>query len=188
MNCYIPFLDWPAYSFPTPASSFDIMAHGTRSKGKTVAETLLESDPSSLSFRLHGPVPANTFSNLNRLALYLGLETAQAVSEWLESHAFKPHFEELYTDWIQPQIELAASTNKPRKQGPTLPNVQAAITDGEEFGDEKYSGYRVRKDDFSEIGHYALCLFRLRKANTEGWDGAFRGRSMTKSDVETRLW
>jgi hypothetical protein len=122
------------------------------------------------------------------MAQYLGLQTSQAVSNWLQSPAFLPYFQELYDDCIKPSQDLAAASNRPRKQGPQLAAVQSVIADGEKFGDQKYSGYHVDKADFEEVDHYALCLYRLCKVNTDGRDGVFRGKTMSNVEKEARLW
>lgn len=165
------------------------MAASTRSKSSgwtSVTQSLLgsEDEPNGL----HGPVPANTHSSLTRMAQYLGLQTSQAVNNWLQSPAFLPYFQELYGDCIKPSQDLAAASNRPRKQGPQLVAVQSAIADGENFGDQKYSGYHVDKTDFEEVDHYALCLYRLCKVNTDGRDGVFRGKTMSNVEKEARLW
>jgi hypothetical protein len=165
------------------------MAASTRSKtgGRaSITESLLgsEDEPNGL----HGPVPADTYSSLIRMAQYLGLQTSKAVSTWLQSPAFLPYFEELYEDCIRPGQTLAAASNRPRKQSPQLAAVQSAIADGEKFGDQKYSGYHVDKANFEEVDYYALCLYRLCKANTDGRDGVFRGKTMGNVEKEARLW
>jgi hypothetical protein len=164
------------------------MASNTRSKKHSIARSLMSSDEITEAPGLTGMVPAGIYSNLDKLSLYLGLGTAAAVKGWMQSAAFKPHFDELYQSWLKPQQELASTQNKSRKQGPQLPLVQAALTNGEFHGDEKYSGYHISKEGWSEIDHYALCLYRLRKANTDHRDGAFRNTSMSVAEMESRLW
>jgi hypothetical protein len=161
------------------------MAALTRSR-TTITQSLLGSEDEASG--LHGPVPADTSSSLARMARYLGLQTPQAVTNWLRSPAFLPYFQELYDACIKPSQDLAAASSHPRKQGPQLSAVQNAIANGEKYGDQKYSGYYVDKSEFAEIDHYALCLFRLCRANTDGRDGVFRNKSMTEAEKEVRLW
>jgi hypothetical protein len=110
------------------------------------------------------------------------------MKEWMLSSAFKPHFDELHNSWLKPQQERANSRNKVQKQGPQLPIVQAALIGGERHGDERYSGYYIDKQDLTKVDHYALCLYRLRKANTDHRNGVFRNASMSVTEMESRLW
>jgi hypothetical protein len=73
----------------------------------------------------------------------------------------------------------ANSWNKVKKQGPQLPIVQAALIGGERHRDERHSGYYIDKQDLTNVDHYALCLYRLRKANTDHRNGVFRNASMS---------
>jgi hypothetical protein len=77
------------------------------------------------------------------MAYSLGLQTVQAVTTWLQSPAFEPHFQELYDNCTEPRQELAAISNRIMKQDPQLAAVQNAIVDGEKFGDQHYSRYYI---------------------------------------------
>jgi hypothetical protein len=46
----------------------------------------------------------------------------------------------------------------------------------------------VDKSNFSEVDHYALCLYRLREENARGRDGIFKNYKLTEGDMEKRLW
>jgi hypothetical protein len=122
------------------------------------------------------------------MARFLGLGSEKEVTDCLGSNTFKPYFDELYNNWIAIEKQRAAQKGSTRKQGPQLVAVQAAIANGERFGDEKYSGYLIDKSTFTEIDHYALCLFRLRKVNADNRSGLFRNKSLSESEIEVRLW
>jgi hypothetical protein len=96
----------------------------------------MSSDNVTITSGLNGIVPPNTQTSMDRMGYFLGLGTATAVKEWMQSAAFKPHFDELYNSWLKPQQERVNSQNKVKKQGPQLQIVQAALIDGERHGDE----------------------------------------------------
>jgi hypothetical protein len=147
----------------------------------------MSSDEVTTTSGLNGIVPPNTQTSLDRMSYFLGLGTATAVKEWMQSSAFKPHFDELYNSLLKPQQERVESQNEVKKQGPQLQIVQAALIDGERHGDERYSSYYIDKQDWTEVDYYALCLYRLRKANTDHRNGVFRNASMSVTEMESRL-
>jgi alkylated DNA nucleotide flippase Atl1 len=156
---------------------------------RTLASKLTEKDQEGPSGGLHGPVPQGASTSYGRMAPYLGLTSAKAVKAWMASPAFKPCFDELCKDHIIPAQQLAKSQGRTRPHGPLLNAVQLALKDGEALGDERYSSYyELDKTDWSDVDHYALCLFRLKKLNMDNRDGIFRSKVLPPSDMESRLW
>jgi len=149
---------------------------------KSISRSLLASEESQEHNYLYDPVPADTYSFLEWLAKYLGIGTANAVREWLNSPQFKPTYETLYNTVILPR-----KRHRPSLQGPKLPAVQTAICDGEMHGDEKNSAHDLDTSTFEDIDHYALCLYRLRDKSKVSRGGIFRDKQMTDSQIDARL-
>lgn len=150
---------------------------------QSISQSLIASEETQEHTYLYGPVPPGTHSSLERLGKYLGIGTANAVREWLNSPQFKPIYETLYNSAI-----LLRKKHRPDLQGPKLTAVQIAICDGEMYGDEKYSAHDLDTSNFEDIDHYALCLYRLRQKSKMSRNGIFRDKQMTDSQIETRLW
>jgi hypothetical protein len=156
---------------------------------RTLASKLTERDQEGPSGGLYGPVPAGASASYSRMAPYLGLANGRAVQAWMASTAFKPCFDELCKDHIIPAQQLAKLQGRTRPHGPVLPAVQLALEDGEAMGDERYSSYdEIDKTDWTDVDHYALCLFRLKKRNMDNRDGLFRTKALPDNDMESRLW
>lgn len=153
------------------------------SNNLSFGESLHTSEETREHTFLYGPVPANTHACLPRLAKYLGISTENALREWLDSAQFKPIYEALYNNAVLPR-----KLHNPSLQGPKLPAVQTAIDSGEMHGDERYSGYELDISDFSELDHYALCLYRLRNKAKVSRGGIFRDKQMSDSQIDERLW
>jgi hypothetical protein len=123
-------------------------------------------------------VDALTYKSLDRLSKAVGLPSIAALKTWMSSDAFKPGYEELYDAVIKGRSG----------QGPALEIVQKALQNGENHGNRRFSRVRVDKSNFSEVDHYALCLYRLREENARGRDGIFKNYELTETDMEKRLW
>jgi hypothetical protein len=92
-------------TLPRGLSSFSTlkMALNARSKKYTLAQSLMSSDDAASSSSLSGVVQASPHTNLDRMSHFLGLGTVNAMKEWMQSTAFKPHFDDLYNSWLKPQ-------------------------------------------------------------------------------------
>lgn len=144
----------------------------------------LKSTEFSGEFGVHGPVPPNTYRSKERLAAVFGFKSEDTFLMWVDSEGFKPYYRNL-------QKGLTKSNNgtKRSRQGPQLQIVQSAIEEGERFGINKFSRRSGPDlDNFAEIDHYALCLFYMTEFNCTDRRGAFFGKKMTVSDVQTRIW
>ena len=112
-------------------------------RSRSIRQSLLASSHTSSHQDLYDPVPPNTHVSLQRLAQYLGLETVQAVKQWLKSDQFRPLFNVLYENAIRPRkahnpglqgsIQTTHCTSRLHNlgiQGLKLLTVQAALQGG----------------------------------------------------------
>lgn len=123
-------------------------------------------------------VDSQTYKSLDRLGNALVLGGTVACKTWMASEAFQPDYDELYEAVIKDRIT----------QGPLLDVVQKAMFHGATYGDRKYSRARINKSNFTDVDHYALCLYRLREENAKGRDGCYKNYNLTDGDMELRLW
>ncbi|KAH8746169.1 P-loop containing nucleoside triphosphate hydrolase protein [Hyaloscypha sp. PMI_1271] len=157
------------------------MAEGRRSFGDALVTSLnaTEKDP------LKGPPPADAHNTYPKLALCLGLSTANNVKRWLNSPEFLPIYEELYNRIIAPK-----RARGDKSQGPQYLEVSAAIYKGEAFGNRRYDprARTFNTNGWQDVDWYAFCLVSLRNENKLSRDGIFRGKVMNDSEIDSRLW
>jgi hypothetical protein len=124
------------------------------------------------------------------MARLLGMGSKEAVREWMTSTRFTKPWNTLLNDYLNPLRDQAEANGEKVRQGPSLEAVQAAIEQGEGYGDQRYSGEEdeIPKTDYQEVDHYAYCLVQLKKRNKEHRDGIFHRQTMTATEVEARLW
>ncbi|KAF5870204.1 putative dna repair helicase protein [Botrytis fragariae] len=153
-------------------------------KPKTAAEMLLFSEDHLMVDKLTGVnIPFTTYQSLKKMAPYLGLPNANAVSDFLKSPEFHRHYDLLYESAIQPRI-----LREPNSKGPSLKTVQSMIMEGEAYGDCKYSDPDTNMKGWQDADHYALCLYRLCVFNSTRRNGIFLNRNMSTTEKQVRLW
>lgn len=167
------------------ASSAGARSTATGSKPlRTVAEMLLSSEDGPPVKKLAGvDIDPNASQSLKKMAFYLGLPNADAVTDFLRSHGFRRDFDFLYQNAILPRTLTAPNT-----KGPSLLTIQRMIIDGESYGDAKYSDREIDMKDWKGADHYALCLYRLCVFNSSRRGGLFVTRQMSEAEKQVRLW
>lgn len=132
------------------------------------------------------PVKSNDHQHFDRLAYILGLDNKAGVKAWMASDSFKPAYDELVRDWISSQWDRAVDGMR-RKKAPTLKEITDAISKAPEDRYKSPTGV-IKKTDFVEIDHYALCLVLLRAANVSNFNGLFSRYTCSDEHKDQRLW
>ncbi|KAF7928189.1 hypothetical protein BELL_0238g00070 [Botrytis elliptica] len=101
------------------AGARSIEADLKKKKKRILADALLALDEISSNKLAGAHIEPNTYQNLEKMAPYLGLPNANAVTKFLESPEFRPWFNELYQSAIYPRTLKAPNT-----KGPSLLQVQ----------------------------------------------------------------
>jgi len=53
---------------------------------------------------------------------------------------------------------------------------------------QKYSGYVIYTEGWTDVEHYSLCLYRLKVFNKVNHNGVFRNRSLSEQEIDIRLY
>lgn len=150
---------------------------------RSLQKALLSSND-QVKLSLTGQVPPNTHKSLGRLADAFGLNSEDALTNWMASEAFQRFYKIL-----RQNVKPMQHDGKTQHQGPTLTAVKKAITNGEIDGVKKYSSeFGLDTSQFKELDWYAYCLVKLTTMNSMYREGIFFMKNMTEHDMHVRLW
>lgn len=150
---------------------------------RSLQRALLSSNP-QVKLSLNGQVPPNTHKSLNRLSDAFGLNSEDALADWMASGAFQKFYRIL-----RENVKSMQPNEKAQQQGPTLMAVKKAIANGEMDGVLKYSSeLNMDTSQFVDIDWYAYCMVKLTAINSTYREGIFFGKNMTEHDIHVRLW
>lgn len=117
----------------------------------------------------------------------LGFDSEDEWRSWLQSDLFKPHWTELWEDYLKQKCGRKRGWRGP----PTMLHmVQRRIAEGEADGKRKYSKPREEtgKNMWVERDHYARFLYMVRHDNEVDPEGVFYKQDDEMADHDFLLW
>lgn len=131
-----------------------------------------------------GPLPSKLAHNTTNCVKYLGV-TDVKLREWKKSDLFKPFFDRLWSESIQP---LMAQNDSSAKNA-SFKSVISALDWAEEISS---GGYEIESpvdtENWSHDDWYSWALVQMRRLNSKAREGLIWGSKMKDLEKLERLW